>query len=196
MSTFNDIARLISSGYSVAEALRKVNNLAFTFASDINMSAGICTLQRATDGTVLSVVNSLASFTGIAITVDISRAATSAFELFNLRSNNISQFSVNGQGDMTIAGDILNTTGNLTLKAHTNSALLTLQSFNSSGSTKLGVVIGGAVPNVDFYGDGVLSFSTKASSTYRTINFASIPTSATGLSVGDVWSNAGVLTIV
>lgn len=30
----------------------------------------------------------------------------------------------------------------------------------------------------------------------QTLNISNIPTSATGLSSGDVWSNAGVLTIV
>jgi len=32
--------------------------------------------------------------------------------------------------------------------------------------------------------------------TIKTLNISDIPTSATGLSSGDVWSNAGVLTIV
>ena len=39
-------------------------------------------------------------------------------------------------------------------------------------------------------------FGLQNNPTVKTLNISDIPTSATGLSSGDVWSNAGVLTIV
>jgi len=39
-------------------------------------------------------------------------------------------------------------------------------------------------------------FGLQNNPTIKTLNISDIPTSSTGLSSGDVWSNAGVLTIV
>ena len=77
-----------------------------------------------------------------------------------------------------------------------SSQLTNILNHDSVGTQKTSAVFGGTTPVCKFYGDGTLSFQTKASSTYQTINFPAIPTSATGLSAGDVWSNSGVLTIV
>ncbi|MCK5017705.1 MAG: hypothetical protein KAS32_11640 [Candidatus Peribacteraceae bacterium] len=91
---------------------------------------------------------------------------------------------------------IINNTGDFNIRSKLNSGLIVIETDDSVGTLNKVAEFGGTTPKCDFYGDNVLSFSTKASSTYRTINFASIPTSATGLSAGDVWSNSGVLTIV
>ena len=89
---------------------------------------------------------------------------------------------------------INNFTGDLEIRGRDNSKLIQLTSFNSSGVEKVGVKVGGVVPVVELYGNGSLILSTTP--TNGTINFANIPTSASGLSSGDVWSNAGVLTVV
>jgi len=39
-------------------------------------------------------------------------------------------------------------------------------------------------------------FTLQNTPTIKTLNISEIPTSSAGLSSGDVWSNAGVLTIV
>lgn len=95
-----------------------------------------------------------------------------------------------------VDGTVGNEVGNLIIANIETSGIIGLYTNNSVDALKSNIIMGGAIPNCQFYGDGALSFSTKASSTYKTINFASIPTSTTGLSAGDVWSNGGVLTIV
>lgn len=61
-----------------------------------------------------------------------------------------------------------------------------------TGGTKNGITIGGATPVVTLFHNGVEQLKT----TVTGINISNVPTTSVGLVSGDVWANAGVLTII
>ena len=58
--------------------------------------------------------------------------------------------------------NIVNATGTLGLFEFVNSGLITMSSYNSVGTLKTGVTVGGATPKVDQYYDGAVTTSTSA----------------------------------
>ena len=56
--------------------------------------------------------------------------------------------------------NIVNTTGTLGLFEFVNSGLITMSSYNSVGTLKTGVTVGGATPDVSLYYDGAVRLST------------------------------------
>ena len=120
-------------------------------------------------------------------------------------------------GSTTDSGERLQVTGSATFKANTNTVVdfmnfNNISSVNSGGRITWGNGFGylGSIrvtqmDNGSGADDGLIEFQTAQNSVLSTkmtiknsgvLNIASIPTSATGLSSGDIYSNLGVLTIV
>ncbi len=102
-------------------------------------------VQRSSDGQVLYVKNTNASFSGIAAQVDTTRAATNSFELLRLSSNAVTQFSVQGAGQTFINGNlgIGVTNPGATLELHANAganpSLSLTDADVSTGFTQFGI---------------------------------------------------------
>ncbi len=87
---------------------------------------------------------------------------------------------------------INNNAGQLTISNKAVSGLTVIQGDNSGGILRNVASFGGATPNTILYVDGIEAMRTVS----NTIRCASMPTSAAGLSAGDLWRNGNVVNIV
>lgn len=106
---------------------------------------------RTTDGTVLDIANTYASFSGEASTIHVSRAANSGYNLVNYYANGVSQFNIDGTGAVTAAGagkfpSILAGNGN-----HTLSSSYSGTTTNSYAVEHIRKVNNGAVATQDLF---------------------------------------------
>ena len=152
MSTFEDIAKLIDTGYSIPDALRKYKDWNVTGNSTFGGNVSLADNKNLYIGT------------------------GSDLQAYHDGTNSV----------------LRNNTGVFYIQNFLTSGIMLFSSKDSGGATKTGMVIGGAIPNVRLYYDDGEVLRTAA----LTINLPNIPTSSAGLNAGDVWSNAGVLTIV
>lgn len=113
--------------------------------------------------------------------------------LYRIGANNHG-YAVSGSKVLDISSTGLSVTGSL----NASSALFV--GTGSSGFTSAVLVSAGADRSI--FQAGVnsatngLTVSWKHATSKTIVNIANIPTSASGLSSGDIWSNSGVLTIV
>ena len=85
------------------------------------------------------------------------------------------------------SGNYIETVGNTS-----NTRAIRIQGINNAGTAYSAVKIASGISKIQLQIDDVIKMEVKS----NTINIASIPTSSAGLSSGDIYSNAGILTIV
>jgi hypothetical protein len=74
-----------------------------TVGSTFAVTDGASTMTRTTDGAVLTLAPTFATFSGIAFNINATRAATAGYLFANFSANSVSQFSVTGNGLVTAA---------------------------------------------------------------------------------------------
>jgi len=82
----------------------------------------------------------------------------------NFADNIHSYFGTGNDLDIYHSGansNITNTTGNLNIRANASSQLVNILSYNSSGVSKNGIIVGGAIPNIKFHNNGIQVASTQ-----------------------------------
>ena len=92
------------------------------------------TLTRTTDGGVLALSNTLATFSGIGLTINTTRAAGTAFDFVQMLADSVQQFRIRGDGAVTLAGT-LTVSGNSVTSDLIVSAGTTATVFNTVATT-------------------------------------------------------------
>ena len=85
------------------------------------------------------------------------------------------------------SGNYIETVGNTS-----NTRAIRIQGINNAGTAYSAVKIASGISKIQLQIDDVIKMEVKS----NTINISSIPTSSAGLVSGDIYSNAGILTIV
>ncbi len=89
-----------------------------------------------------------------------------------LTNNRHLYFGASNYTDMFHNGSLfqlVNTLGTININQKASSGVIELQTSNSGGTGKLGIVVGGSTPKVSLYGDGVIEAETRTGS-FNVIN--------------------------